>query len=179
MDPRDAAGKAVGGVEKGAVAVGDLGRPGEQLRRDLRPAAVLREFREELRRLAGPDRPVAEQAARKALAADLPVFVGKGVLGEKVDDDVVVVAGVEGDLPAPGGEGGRPDQLEGLVAVEGRALDGDDVFDRADLLPLIVGEHPPADRRLEVKADDRQHLRDGAGPLDKIVLGIAGEAAGA
>ena len=67
-------------------------------------------------------------------ADDAALFSGEAVGGKKVGDDVVVVAGVEGDVIAAGFHDGAHD-VEGLIAVERGHLDGDDVFDLGEATP--------------------------------------------
>jgi hypothetical protein len=72
---------------------------------------------------------------------------------QQVDDDVVVIAGVEGDIIATGLDH-RLDDVNRLVAVEGGDLHADDFRDLRKLAPEAGGECASADRRLEVKTDE-------------------------
>src|SRR5690606_10682321 len=66
-----------------------------------------------------PDGPLAQQPADDARGGRTEE---EG--SEEIVDDVVVVAGVEGEVPASA-VGDGADHVEGGVAVEGRDLDGD------------------------------------------------------
>ena len=74
---------------------------------------------------------------------------------EQIEDDVVVVAGVERDVVAAGfGDGA--DDIDRLVAVEGRHLDGDDVANFREAAPEREREHASADRGLKIETDDAE-----------------------
>src|SRR5262249_24257342 len=98
VDPGDAAVEIVGDVEQRGVRVGEVVR-------DLAPLAMIRitmDAFEHLDSAARPDSPLAEQSAYETQFAKA---------GDQVKDDVVVVAGVEGD---PGGAAGIGDAMEYL-----------------------------------------------------------------
>src|SRR5215210_7226279 len=109
----------------------------------------------------GPHGPVAEESADDSAAE---------IWGDQVDDDAVVVAGVEGDVGAPGFNDGA-DDVEGLIAVEGGDFDGDDVVDFGEAPPEFIAKHSAADGGLEIEADDRNYLRDFAGVGDELFFG--------
>ena len=113
-------------------------------------------FVEKLDGAAGPDGPVAEKAADDA-AFDLLAVDGKDVGREKVEDDVVVVAGIERDFAAGFGDGA--DDIESLVAIEGSDFDGDDIFDFGELSPEFVRENAATDGGLQIEADDGENFR--------------------
>ena len=72
-------------------------------------------FREMRHGIAGPHRPMAQQAARKTklLAAEI-------IGGKQIEQNIVVVAGVQRDFMGAPGFGEGADDIESLVAVERR-----------------------------------------------------------
>ena len=131
---------------------------------------------EKLDRPASPDGPMAQQPSDDP-SLDLPAADREPVRSEQVEHDVVVVAGVEGDVVAPGfGDG--PDDVEGPVAVERSDLDGDDRLDFGEPPPEAIRQVRAADGLLKVEADERDHLGDGpAMGQPRVVVGAGtGEA---
>ena len=165
----DAAGEIIGGVEEGGVAVGDLWAEGEEVLGDGQGRGGAVAFGEEVYGAFGPDGPVAEEAADDS--ADDGPAAGEfdAVRSEEVQDDVVVVAGVEGDV-GPAGVGDGADDVEGLVAVEGGNLDGQNVGDFGEASPEGVGEDSAADGGLEVEADEGDTVGDGAAVGEELVF---------
>ncbi len=97
---------------------------------------------------------------------------------QEVEQDVVVVAGVERDLVGPSGLRHGAEHVERLVPVERRDFDGDDVRDLGERAPEIDGQHPPTDGRLEVEPDERDRVRHLAAVRDEVVergVGKGGE----
>ena len=119
-------------------------------------------------RLSRPDRPVAQQPADDP-ALDRAARPREAVRRQQVQHDVVVVAGVERDVVAAR-LGHGADDVERLVAVERRDLDGDDVLDLGEPPPERERQHAAAHRRLQVEAHDRQDLGDGAAVGDQLVV---------
>lgn len=157
----DAAAETVRRVEERRVAVGDLDAEAQQFRCGVSVAAFLQQFDRALR----PHGPMTEQTADNAA-----FFACKSIRREEIGHDVVVVAGVERDIITSGLDHGAND-VDGLVAVERRDLDGDDVFDLREATPERVAQHASADAGLKIKAHDRQHLGHGAAVRDHVVLG--------
>ena len=62
---------------------------------------------------------------------------------QQVEDDVIVIAGVERDALLCPGLDHAPDHIEGPVAVEGRDLDRDHVLDRGEPAPERAGSTTP------------------------------------
>ena len=158
----DAAAEVVGDVEEGAVAVGDAAVEREQLALDRAARLGARQrglaALEQLDRALRPDRPVAEQAAAKAHRHRRAV-AHRRERRDQVEDDVVVVAGVERDALLGARRDHAADDVERAVAVERRDLDRDDVVDRGEAGPERGAEVEPADRRLQVEADQRHLAR--------------------
>ena len=144
----------------------------EQLGRDVvGPSRRWRTSSSKLDRPARPDRPVAQQPADDPRAR-----LGRRPEAERrqqVEHDVVVVAGVEGDVVAAGlGDGA--DHVERLVAVERGDLDRDDALDLGEPPPERDRSSRPAHGRLEVEADERDHPGDGpAVGQQLVVVGVA------
>src|SRR5882724_5770985 len=148
----DAAVKIVGNVKKCAVAVGDAGIESEQIggHRVLvaRGAAPL----ELLHGARGPYRPVAEQAATE-IGTRRDALVAQVEWQCEVEQDMVVIAGIERDAVERTGGGDTAQHVEGAVAIERRDLDGDDVVDCCKTPPEIRAQDDAADRRLKIKAN--------------------------
>ncbi len=123
VNPGDAARVLVCRIEKGGVCVRDLVGAAKQFGRDgFSGAREAPAFRVELDGLAGPDRPVPEQAADdSALDASYPDTESER--RQQIQNDIVVVARVEGDVFASG-FGDSPDDVQRLVAVERRYFYG-------------------------------------------------------
>ena len=68
------------------------------------------------------------------------------------------------------GFGDGADDVERLVAVERRDLDRDDVGDLREAPPERVRQPPPADRRLQVEADERDHAPRRAAMREQLVV---------
>ena len=132
----------------------------------------LRDLVEELCGALRADRPLAEQAAgeRGPLAVE-------AVVGDEVEHDRVVVAGVEDDVVGAACLGDGAHDVDRAVSVEGRDLDRDDVRDLRELPPERVLERTSAGGGLEVEAEDRDHLGDGAAVIDQLVVGRVRESA--
>ena len=165
MEAGDAAAEAVGGVEEGGVAVGDINTEAEEVGGGIGEAAALMQRDG----FFSPDRPVTEEPARDAELNGATVGSGEAEGREKVSDDGVIVSGVERDV-VTAGLGDRTNDVEGLVAVEGSDLDGDDVFDFNEATPEGIRQRATADAGLQVEADDGEHLGDGAAVVDEVVL---------
>ena len=148
--------KGVRGVEEGGVAVGDFIRESEHFRRNRLGLALGEQFDGFL----CPNGPVAEQTAHDA----------NRIRRNEIDHDVVIIARVERDV-SPAAVFDRVDDIECLVAVERRDLDGDDVVNFGEFLPKRAWEHFSAHGGLEVKSDDGDDLRDFAAVSDHFGLG--------
>ena len=122
--PGDAAGERVAGVEERGVRVGELVPQGEEAVHAPLVASARRDRISSRRATASlrPDRPLAEEAARRS---DTRAPAAEVEIGQEVGHDRVVVPGVEGDLARATALGQGPRHVEGRVAVEGRHLDRD------------------------------------------------------
>ena len=103
---------------------------------------------------------MAEQAALE-IRAGRDALVAQVERQHQVEQDVVVVAGVERDAVERARRRHAAQHVERAVAVERRDLDGDDVVDGGEAAPEIGAEDDAADRRLQVEADQRNFARDG------------------
>src|SRR5690606_28779233 len=120
----------------------------------------------------GKDGPLPEQPADKARLRPVPV-VGEPGASDEVEDDVIVVSRIKGDLAAAARIGERPEDVQRLVSVEGSRLHRDDVLDVEKPAPKIVVERPPADRSLQVETEDRNLPGDALSMLDhRVVAGV-------
>lgn len=161
VDSGDAAVEGVGNIEDSSVGVGEVDVPGEHLR-----GVGGLDAGEDFDGLLGPDGPLAEEAADDAEGSAFDLE-----RSDEVVDDVVVVAGVEGDLVGAAGGGDAAEDIDGLIAIEGGHFDGDDVFDFGEAPPEGIGQKASADGGLEVEADDGDDLGDGSGVGDQFVDG--------
>src|SRR5262249_50767075 len=115
VEPRDAAAKAVRGVEERSVGVRDLVAEREQLPRAFAAAATAGlDGLEEQDRAPRPDRPLAEEAPRERDARRR----AEREVGEEVGHDRVVVARVERDLAHPSALRQRAHYVDRLIAAE-------------------------------------------------------------
>src|SRR5690606_16288680 len=161
--------EAVHCVEDGAVRIGKLGGERQDVRRDLRGAVHGAEALEELDRAAGPDGPLSEEPADDPALARLAVGSTKPEGRHEIEDDLIVVPGVERDVLASRRDD-RPHDVERPVAIEAGDLDRDDVLDLGEAAPKGVRQLAPADRRLEIEAEDRDDLGDRAHVSEDRVL---------
>ncbi len=76
----------------------------------------------------GPHRPVAEQAAAE-IGAGGDAVVAQVERQREIEQDVIVIAGIERDAVERAGGGDAAQHVERAVAVERRDLDGDDIVD--------------------------------------------------
>jgi hypothetical protein len=167
VDPRDAAGEPVAGVEERGVGVGELRPHGEEVVRGL--AAGLHAAMgtaEQRDRLVRPDRPLPEETAHEAHRP----FAGPAREGrDQVGHDRVVVPRVERDVVASAhGQGAR--HVEGRVAVERRHLDRHHRGDLEESAPEGLVQDAPSDRRLQIEAEEGDHLADPPAVGDQLVV---------
>src|SRR5271168_5410401 len=87
-------------------------------------------------------------------------------LGEQVINNVVVVAGVEGDIGGASGLHHRAHNVQRLIAIEWRDFNGNDIVNLREFAPEAVWQGPSAYARLQVETDNRNHLCDGSRMLD-------------
>ena len=89
----------------------------------------------------------------------------------EIEQDVVIIAGIERDAVERAGRRHPAQHVERPVAVERRDLDGDDVVDGSKAAPEIGAEDDAADRRLQVEADQRNFPRHRLAMRDDLILG--------
>src|SRR5437867_22503 len=116
MTPGDTAPEAVGDIEKGGVAIGDARVERENLGRYGARRNRLMEASEKADGSAGPHRPMAEQAAAKADGHRLAV-AHDGERRHEVEDDVVVIAGIERDALLGARRDDAAEYIERAIAV--------------------------------------------------------------
>ena len=114
----------------------------------------------------GPHRPLSQQSAveppHSLLAADV-----HGVRREQVAEDVIVVAGIQGDVVAPRFADGTND-IECPIAIERRDLHGPEIRNVRQLTPERVVQHAATDGRLEVEPEERHHVGDRAAVREQL-----------
>src|SRR6267378_2053657 len=153
MQSRDAAGEIVRHVEKGRVGIGNFGAPLQQIFRSASSSghngvALL----QEIDGAAGPYRPVAQKAAHNAVFPRASVDL-ENIGSEKVHGDIVIIAGVERDVSLRFSDGA--DDIQGMVTVEGRNFDGDNIFNLGELAPEAIRKYAATHGRLQVKTNER------------------------
>src|SRR5450432_2216190 len=90
---------------------------------------------------------------------------GKGC--QQVDEDAVVVAGVQGNVFAAC-VGHGPDDVQRAIAVEWSDLDCPHAFDLGEGAPEGVAERPSSHAGLEIEAEQRQYLRNLATVMNQL-----------
>ncbi len=173
VDARETAGKLMGGIEERGVGVGQGGVAVEPSGVEARTEAGAFEVGEEADGSVGPDAPLAEEAA-----VDVARAPGEGERSEEVGEDVVVVAGVEGNVVTAGSEDGA-DDVECAVAVEGGDFDGDKFRDVGERAPERVTENAAADGGLQIETEEWNLSGYGATVGEDFFLGVGGGGPGA
>ena len=136
MAAGDAAVKIVGDVEEGAVAIGDAGIERQKIGRHRVLVARGPAHLELPDRSRGPHRPVPEQAAAE-IGPGGHAVVAQVERQREIEQDVVVIAGIERDAVECAGGADAAQHVERAIAVERRDLDGDDIVDRGKAPPEI------------------------------------------
>src|SRR5205085_7308624 len=77
----------------------------------------------------------------------------------EVEQDVVVVAGIKRYSIERACGRDTAQHIERAVAIERRDLDGDDIVDQREAPPELGAENDTADRRLQIKPDQRNFAR--------------------
>src|ERR1700722_1869447 len=170
MTAGDAAVKIIGDIKKSAVAIGDAGIERQQVRRH---GALAPRGPAHLKlpdRPRTPYRPVAEQAATE-INAGSNALVAQIERQREVEQDVVVIAGIERDAVERACGDNAAQHIERAVAVERRDLDGDHIVDGSETLPEIRAQNYATDRRLQIKPDQRNLASHRLAVGDDLVLG--------
>ena len=100
---------------------------------------------------------------------DAAFFAAKTKRCDQIGHDVVVIARVERDVIAARFDH-RAHDIQRLVAVEWRDLDGHDVLDFRKATPESKWQHTSADARLQIEADHRNGLRNRPAVRDEFIL---------
>ena len=171
MDTGNAAAERVGNVEDAAIGIGERRGFGEPRFVERCPAARRLDAREQLDGRASPTRPLAEESAidpaHGTFTAD-----GDAERREQIDNDVVVVAGIERDIVAPLVGHGTND-VDRLIAIEGRDLDGPDIRQLGEPPPERIAQHPSANCGLQIEAEDGHDFGELAAMGQELALGLA------
>src|SRR5579884_2830937 len=109
----------------------------------------------------------SSDTARLMQSNDADACVPEPKFCEQVADNIVIVAGIEGDLIDSAAIDDRSYDIERLVAIERRNFDGDHVGDFREPAPEFVGKHAPSYRGLEVKTDHRNDRSNGARVIEE------------
>jgi len=113
---------------------------------------------------------MTKQAAAEIGSRRYALFA-KVVRQGQIEQDVVIIAGVECNAVKRAGGADAAQHVERPVAIERRDLNGDDIVDRGKASPEISAENDAADRGLQIEADQRNHACDRLTMRDDIVLG--------
>ena len=136
----DAAMKIVGNVEKGAVAVCDASVKCQEIRWYAIFVSSRLAPLELFYRARGPDRPVSEQATPE-IDAHRDTVLSDIERQREVEQNVVVIAGVERDAIQGAARRYAAQDVEGAIAVEWCDLNTDNVLDRGETAPEIGAKH--------------------------------------
>ena len=117
-------------------------------------------------RCLGPDGPMTQQAADDASAVATEIE-----LRQQIDQDVVVVAGIESDIVFAAGIEHGTDHVDGLIAIERSHFDGHDIFNLDKFAPEAIGKNLAAGEWLQIETDNGQNRSDGAGAVQLFVQG--------
>ena len=104
--------------------------------------------------IMGPDAPVAEQSA-----GNISVFTAPFKWCQQVNDDVVVVPGVESNIVSTCIDA-CPNHIPREIAIKRRHFDCNDTFNFHEGAPEIIRKDASADRRLHIKANDWHNGRN-------------------
>lgn len=163
-------------IEKGPVAVRYGDSLGQQACRDIPPVLVLLQLREELHHFFRPDRPVSQKPAYKPQGNFGPRHV-EAVRGQQIGYDIVIVAGIQGDLVPAGRKRNAADQVDALIAVKAGAFHGSDIGDIRRRAPIVKGQPPSAAGRLQIEANDRHNGRNVPRAADQLLFAQMGKPA--
>src|SRR5215468_11426058 len=89
-------------------------------------------------------------------------------LGQQIDHDIVVIAGVKRDFVTSAAVSQRARHIQCSITIERRDLYSRDVFDLEELAPEAVIQRPPADRRLQVETAEGNDLGHAAAMPDQF-----------
>jgi hypothetical protein len=95
---------------------------------------------------------VAQKAAYNAVFPRASVDL-ENMGSEKIHSDIVIITGVERDVSPGFGDGA--DDIQRLVTVEWRNLDGDNIFNLGELAPESLGKYAATHGGLQVKTNER------------------------
>src|SRR4051812_17935275 len=99
---------------------------------------------------------MAEQTSHDPALHEFPILA-EAIRGHEVEDDVVVVARIKSDVVAAGFNHG-PHDINGLISIERRHLDGHDIFNFGKLPPKRKWQNASADGWLQIEPDDRNNF---------------------
>src|SRR6056297_1321361 len=116
-----------------------------------------------------PDAPMSEQAAADAQRYNLraPRDVERR---HEIEDDVVIVAGIEGDALLGSCRDDPAQYVERTITVERRYLDADHVLNLAEPAPEVGRQRAPSDRGLKIEAEKRNSRGHGGRMRDQLIL---------
>ena len=119
--------------------------------------------RHQLRRSLGPDCPLAQQSAREAQHV-----VAHAESRQQIGNNIIVVAGVEGDFAGPPALRHATNSVQRLIPIERRHFNGADAFNPAKLAPEGKWQFAAPHRGLQVEAEQRNLLSDGSAMRDQL-----------
>src|SRR6266851_9511462 len=161
----NATAKIVGGIKERCVRICQLLRQRKQFGK-IRAGRSFYAIKV-THRCPGPHCPLAQQAAGKPnpLAPEIK-------LAQQIKENMVIIAGVQGDLVGATRVRYRPHHIEGLIAVERRNLYGDNVLDFCQLAPKLVRQDASANTALQIKPDHRNNRGNRAGMIEQRSKGL-------
>ena len=96
---------------------------------------------------------------------------------QQIDENAVVVARVKRDVPGAAGIDDAAQDVDGLIAIERRHLDGDHVLNLRKLSPELVRKQPSTHGWLKVETHDRHHVGYRSCVLHQLVRAEIAQAA--
>src|SRR5579871_6983065 len=129
MQTRDAARKRVGRIKKGCVGIRYL----DCTREPSRALWLFLDTLQQFHRAPRPHCPMTEQPPYDSYGAP-----GEFEWRQQIDHDAVIVAGIESDVTGASGFRHGAHDIDGLVSIKGRHLNGDDVFNLGKIAPEFV-----------------------------------------
>ena len=148
VNPGDASTKLIGRVEDCGIRVGDLLGQSELFAWD--GLGIVFRQREMRNRDRCPHGPMPKQSAHNSYPLIVEIKCRK-----QVNQNVVVISGVQRDLLGAPRMGQCAYHIDGLVAIEWCNLNGNHVLDLKEATPELVRQYPTTDSRLQIKSDNR------------------------
>src|SRR5215468_3971184 len=150
MDAGNTAAELMRGIEQGSISIGDLMREGQQFAWNGVP--MLSAKSQMCHGGVGPHRPMAQQAAGKTNWTGAKIK-----LDQKVEQDVVIIAGIQSNLVGAARVGDGAHDINRVIAVEWCNLHRNHILDLGKLPPEFVGKESASDCGLQIETNHRNY----------------------